>query len=666
MKYNILYTGIVIWLVAVMSTSLFSCSDNEAESIGNAYKEAVIQSVNVQNDGEWQRATQARVGTYVRIEGNNLADASALYFNGKEVKASEFGKSGNTYIETYIPQTTPLADLAEDVRNTIKVKTDVNEFTYTDFTILGYKLSVNGVRVFDGVDDRTGHLVSEAEIGQEIQLEGAGMDVVSKVFFNGYAVEVLSENRVASTCLRLVIPMETPLGDQVENTDDLNTIAVEAQTGEEIEPYAFTIKGPSVQVAETDIKDGEGEPITLLVPGNDIYLTGEHLDLVQAVTCNGAEVDFELLSDGRMRIFVPADLPVGEENVALEDMNKLVLTTMYGPTTLTIKIQGNEAPPVISSVSHTMARAGEFIYIWGENFEEGIEVLFPGNVEATQVEYISATEIKVTIPEDGDDTPGYITVVNPSGKKGYSYQDINCKGCLFIDFGSNNVYAGSNSSTYGDGFTMSSTLNSSDHPFPEATNGAPAAPDNYRKIPGDEARDITVAGIAESADDNRMLQFRINRGQIWEKVTANSSGLVTDETLCSDLALEFDVYMTCPWTMGVFRWFLQGFGGTEGVDRLTIAPWNNGGSSAPVQFYGGWRTFVMPLSELSAFDEMTVGSAKTTYPDDGNATWFIMIAGNFPDETGGNYYSGTDMLGWQMGFGNFRLVPYTKPVIEQE
>ena len=29
--------------------------------------------------------------------------------------------------------------------------------------------------------------------------------------------------------------------------------------------------------------------------------------------------------------------------------------------------------------------------------------------------------------------------------------------------------------------------------------------------------------------------------------------------------------------------------------------------------------------------------------------------------TDGKYSKGTDMIGYQLGFGNFRLVPYTKP-----
>ena len=70
-----------------------------------------------------------------------------------------------------------------------------------------------------------------------------------------------------------------------------------------------------------------------------------------------------------------------------------------------------------------MAKAGEFIYIYGMNFESIQKIIFPGDVEATDFETVDNKNIKVVVPTGGDQTPGYITVVSASGE-GYSYKDI--------------------------------------------------------------------------------------------------------------------------------------------------------------------------------------------------------------------------------------------------
>ncbi|WP_300724633.1 glycan-binding surface protein [uncultured Bacteroides sp.] len=653
----IISKGILFCSIIAMICGLSACSDDDNNLVDNSYTKAVIAGIYAKSENEWKQVTQVKVGTAIRIEGNNLSSASAVYFNGKEVPAVEFEKSGNTYIEVTVPQTTPLNGLDETLRNTVKVKTDVNEFVYKDLTIIGGNLSINGVRVFDGPTDEIGRLVGEAEIGTLIQIEGAGMDLINKVLFNGYGVDIQSGNRLASTALQVTIPEDTPLGADVADQKNVNTIDVVTSTGETLKSaYSFVIKGPSVKVEQ--ITDENGNEVTLVKRGSVLYISGTNLALVKEIWCNGTKVDFTF--DGaRLVINVPADLTVGEGNVDADEMNKIKLVTDYETAVIEIKFEGNAAPPVINSVSHTMARAGEFIYIWGENLDEVKEVIFPGNVEAVGFEIVDSKTIKVTVPEGGDMTPGCITLVNAGGKEGYSYNDINCRSCLFLDFASNNAYAGSSSAKFaGITNTMSGTLSAASNPFPIESTGAPAAPDKYCVIPTEPRTDITVANISDG--DNYLLKFRVNYNKLWSVVVANSDGLVTNSTPCKDLAIEFDYYMTCPYSMGAWRWILKGYSGTEGKDRLTVAPWNQGGKVVPVEFYGGWRTMVMPLAELSAFENLTVAEAAETYSDDGNSTWFQLLAGNFQDAKG-HWSKGSDMANYQLGFGNFRLVPYVKP-----
>lgn len=649
---------IAVTLLMVMTAGFVACDDDEQDLGSGSLTNTVIQSVNVQNGNDWKETTQVKVGTKIRIEGNNLSTVSAAYFNGLEVISKDFQKQGNTYIEVAIPQNTPLGYQVteESLKNTVKVKSDVNEFVFS-LNIISWKLAVNGVRVFADASDLIGSLTQSAEIGSEIQIEGAGLNYVNKVYFNGYAVNVVTENHLASTALRVVISEETPLGDLIQDkTNNENVIKLETELGETYN-YSFTITGPAVSV-DKEVADTDGQPVTLITLGSDIVLSGTNLDLVKEVYCNGTKVTGFTATATSLTISVPADLPVGEGNVSMEDMNTIKLVSDYSVATVSIKFAGNAGSPFISGVSHTMAGAGEFIYIYGMNFEDIQKVVFPGEVETTDFEVIDSENIKVVVPSGGDQAPGYITVVSAAGE-GYSYQDINCKSCLFLDFASVNAYAGSNQAKFdGVNLTMSGTNSASSKPFPVSNpDNAPVAPANYRIIPDGAARDITVAKISSDGDD--LLKFRFDYGKVWSVVIANSGGSITNATMCSDLAMEFDFYMTCDWTLGAWRWE-TGKNSTDGDGRITLLPWLQNGEVKAFKFYGGWRTMVIPLSQLSCFEGLTVADATTAFPSSLN-TFISLKAGNFKGADGSSS-KGSDMTGYQLGFGNFRLVPYTKPV----
>lgn len=655
--YKYLNKSLIITLLMTMTAGFLSCDDDEQDLRSGSLTNTVIQSVNVQNGSNWKEATQVKVGTKIRIEGNNLSTVSSACFNGLEVVAKDFLTQGNTYIEVVIPQNTPLGFQVEEevLKNTVMVRSDINEFVFP-LNIISWKLAVIGVRVFADVNDPIGALTTTAAIGEEIQLEGAGLNYVNKVYFNGRGVNITSENHLASTALRVVIPEDTPLGEHIGDVNDENVIKLETELGETYN-YSFTISGPTITVNET-VSGTDGQPVTLIALGSDIVLSGTNLNLVKEVYCNGTLVTDFVATETTLTISVPADLPVGEENVPnVEDMNTIRLVSDYSVKVIGIKFAGNAAAPFITGVSHTMAKAGEFIYIYGMNFESIRKILFPGGVEATNFETIDDKHIKAVVPNGGDQTAGYITVVSASGE-GYSYQDINCKSCLFLDFERVNAYAGSNQAKFdGINLTMSGTKSASSTPFPvDNPDNAPAAPNKYRVIPDGDTRDITVDKISLNGDD--LLKFRFDYGKVWSVVVANSGGMVTDATLCSDLAIEFEFYMPCSWTLGAWRWE-TGKNFTDGDGRITLTSWNQNGQIVPFEFYGGWRTMVIPLSQLACFKGLTVDDAKNAFPSS-LQTFISLKAGNFKGSNGISS-KGSDMIGYQLGFGNFRLVPYTKP-----
>ena len=106
--YKYLNKSITIMLLTAVMVGFLSCDDDDQDLGSGSLTNAVIQSVNVQSGNDWKEVTQVKVGTKIRMEGNNLSTVSAAYFNGLEVAAKDFLKQGNTYIEVVIPQNTPL------------------------------------------------------------------------------------------------------------------------------------------------------------------------------------------------------------------------------------------------------------------------------------------------------------------------------------------------------------------------------------------------------------------------------------------------------------------------------------------------------------------------------------------------------------------------------
>lgn len=334
-------------------------------------------------------------------------------------------------------------------------------------------------------------------------------------------------------------------------------------------------------------------------------------------------------------------------------MNIIKVVSDYSSATISIKFAGNGAKPIVSGVSHTMAKAGEFIYIYGQNFEDIQHIIFPGDIEAKSFDIVDSKNIKVLVPSAGDVQSGYITV-ETAGGKAYSYNDINFRGGQFMtDFGWSNSYAGSsgNLTLNGVSLTMSSNQTAT---MPALNPGnAPSSPGIYRFTPTSKTIDVTLDDIGDSGADLLKFYFKYS---FWDKIIQNSEGLISGNSRCSDLALEFDFYMPCDWTMGAWRWE-TGANSTDGDGRITLLPW----AKDVWKFYGGWRTLVIPFAELSCFDGYTVDEIRQNEKFNSSKQSTISFKiGNFKDETG-NYTKGTDMKNYQLAFGNFRIVTYTKP-----
>lgn len=376
--------------------------------------------------------------------------------------------------------------------------------------------------------------------------------------------------------------------------------------------------------------------------GEMIRIEGNGFATTKAIYCNGVSVsgiNSNFITDTQIIFTIPKSIPIGSEVKNKEELNTIRIVTEYDNFVYSIPVLGGT--PTVSGVSHTLAKAGELIHIYGTNLRGIDKITFPGDivVEAGMfTESSDYTMITVTVPEGGDLLPGEICVEGISGGA-YSYNYMNCKDCIFID----------KFNKESDAYNYSNFLTSTMHdPLPADTYGEPGSPEYYRAFPKDGPADFDPV----TQNDTEIANFRLFSQKMWDIVLANSNGLIKESTSCDKLAVQFDYYATAPWSTGCFRWEM-----IEGKSdyRQTTVSWVENGELAPVTFKG-WRTLTMPLSEMAAVKGKNVKQVREAVKD---ATGkFIYKLGKF--QVGGTYYTGTIMSDCRVFMGNFRIVPYSK------
>lgn len=631
-------------LVVIMSLGLVSCSDDDEYNKRDADSDKVlIESIRIQSNDKWMPVTQVRIGTIVRIEGNNLENASAVYFNGYEVDAENFTNIGKTYIETLVPETTPIGHqvTGEAVKNTVRVVTGVNEFTAA-LNIISKSLNVSGIALYANEESSIpGSVVTEAELGSKIQIQGAGLDFVTAIYFNGKATaeRFILQSAVGIT---LHIPNDTPLGANVTNSTDRNTVAVETEFGEKF-IYSFTIKGNPPTLTEVRSADGT-EAITVARGGETIRLVGTHLETVSSIYCNGRELTNVDVTSEYILLPLPADLPVGSAVTDEEVKNKIRIVSEFGEATLDFEFRGNGAVPVINRVSHTLAKAGERIELLGENFIDIEKVVFPGEVKA-DLQTIEVNEdytaLSVLVPAGGDQSVGAIRVEGINGI-GYSYGYMNCHNHIFIE-----KFNAESWGTHVSGTRLSGNLSDAVGVMDEW----PKNPGVYRAYPAEGTLNYKADGT-DDTDNNGYYSFKVQKA--WEHLLNNN--VLQASTSCDELAVQFDCWISCKWTAGAIRFAFKG-------DRdVTFIPWHTKWADEyktyELDFSKGWKTFTFPLSEMASVAGKTVEQAAQS-TENGR---FTFIFGRF--DYSSSWSRGEAMNNFRICFGNFRIVPYTKPVVE--
>lgn len=393
------------------------------------------------------------------------------------------------------------------------------------------------------------------------------------------------------------------------------------------------------RICSQKVDDLETE-LTRIRLGETIRIEGSGFSTTKVIYCNGKEVsgvNRNYITDTQIILTIPESIPLGSEVEDPNDLNTLRIVTEHSEFVYSVVVSAGT--PTITGISHTLPEAGDVIEIYGTNLRGIDKIIFPGGVVVEPGGFIESTDyktVRVTVPEGGDQEPGYLTIEGVSGGV-YSYNYMNCKDGIFI----NRFSPGNDAYSYG-GSGVTSTLSAV---LPEATNGEPGNPEFYRGMPAE------AQTISSSLDGYTVGILPFDSQKAWEIALTN--GLIDNATLCDNVAIQFDYYVTCPWSAGAMRWEM--ISGDQNF-RNTTVPWVQSGEIVPITFNGGWRTLTMPLNEVTGLKGITVASALEA--STGKTGRLFMVIGNF--QVNGTYYRGISMSNFQFFLGNVRIVPYVK------
>lgn len=496
------------------------------------------------------------------------------------------------------------------------------------------------------------------------------MDCVTAVKINGQAIA--EWNKVSSTAIDVTVPEDLPVGSRIENEENENKIYLETEFKETMEHTIIVLARQPIASDETVANVGKGEEVTL---------KGQYLSIAETITlkAEGAEEEVtvnELTVNeegAEIKFIVPSSVKAGKVTATLapENMN---------PITWTFNVLG--VKPTVDRVSHTLAKAGERIRIYGDNLIDVIKIEFPhaddANIPTASAKVETEDElnekgefwyheaedgsyqmIDVIIPDGGDQTAGALYVEAGEGNGDYSYAYMNCKENIFISAFDENTDAFTSGKNFSTNQTPSASTNGL---WPEApeTIGAFGDWDNNKGI------DCTVtASGSDPTVDGSLKESQINFNN--SEMRAKAPNGITS---CNDLALQFDCFIEhdnaqYSWVTGAMRWKL----GNSDRD-IQFTPWHKDYDAehqkdekykeVDTDFSAGWKTVTFPLGDNDAYTKDKQLSNIT-----GDA-YFRFVFGRFlvpKASNDNNWDAGQTVTDFKIYLGNFRIVPYTKPDI---
>lgn len=214
---------------------------------------------------------------------------------------------------------------------------------------------------------------SPVKPGDELTIEGEYLNLMKRVIF-AKDVEVGADEFITHEREKIVVVVPREAQTGIITLADNATIPVELESEEELQVVL-----PSVESVQnlTDVK-----------PGTQIKVTVKDIDLLTSVVLSDdTPVEFEINEDE-----LSFTLPEGVTDGAI---------SMIAPSGVKVAIAniGVAVPAELVVSPATDLKAGDVITVKGVNMELTTTVTFPGVETAVKPQSVTATEIKVLMPE---------------------------------------------------------------------------------------------------------------------------------------------------------------------------------------------------------------------------------------------------------------------------
>ncbi len=395
----------------------------------------------------------------------------------------------------------------------------------------------------------------------------------------------------------------------------------------------------------TNQVDVDTHQITSSFTGLWVRLEGSGFNGLQTIYCNGVVAPFTptFITDNYITFQIPSTVPTADVVEDESVRNTIQVVTDHGSAVYKDFIfKDKNKIPTIKSVSYTMPKVGDYIYLDGSNLTPTTEVYFPstgGEVKATNFSIVNSTRIKVQVP-DGAGAQGAVRVVC-YGDNVYSpaYMFYN-KGVFIKTFTEDVMSVGgsSNVKIYSNATEIA------------AATGLQSNPDYILAIP------TTPSNVPVAPDNNTQLgHFKFWAKTGFQNVINNSGGDITSGTSLTHLAIQFDLYMNQSWKSGDIALRMNKNGkGKNGAYIYNIAPWT---TSKAYAFDNGWVTITVPFNSFTGLSLGTLGDYITTITNNN----YEQLFGFFNWDENEDGHTPSAITNFQLYVANVRLVPTTTP-----
>jgi len=362
--------------------------------------------------------------------------------------------------------------------------------------------------------------------------------------------------------------------------------------------------------------------------GQTIRLQGANFIGVTKVLINGYSCYFNLalMADNSMIVAVNQKVPTIDVEPSLKNTIQLV----KGIHTVTYHFDIRAAAPAVTVVSHTMPQAGDVISIIGTNLQGVTRVLFPGNIEGTNIssDDVDGKWCRVTVPA-GITASGSLTVIGANGGA-YSPAYINFKEGVMNDFDGVDNYS------WGSGID-NTKLNTV---IP--ASGDCKSQGNYSCF--NSGSNTAANGVQKFWLKSDLLM------PIMNNIDASTS---TDQC-----AIQMDIYVEGVWNSGIIRFVMADGWGNSRYCMLYQPVYPNGTSYDATAFVNPncWFTITLPFSLSNDFTGKTLGDviaqmAQASYKQ----------SGPFFENSGIQNVFDPVVATQKIYFDNIRIVPLATP-----